>query len=310
MGAQRPLLIAYDGSDGARAATAAAGALFSRPAVVVNVWQSLAGVFLRTDVDRLTGTMGDAAAELDAADAEAAQARATEGAELARAAGLEAVPVSTRANGRVWRAVLEEGDRRDCAAIVTGTSGLSRLESTLLGSVSHGVLHHATRPVLTVPANGGEKGEGPMLLCYDGSEHAKRAVRSAGELLGSRAALVVTVWRSYKGTTSAGLAGAPSDVVRRASEELDAAAERKAAEVAQEGVDLGRSVGLSDVTGEAVRARPNEWWTIVHTAAERLAPVVVVGSRGRSSVASAALGSVTRGIVTHAKAPVLVVPPG
>ena len=36
--------------------------------------------------------------------------------------------------------------------------------------------------------------DGPLLLCYDGSEDAKHAIEHAGRLLGGRDALVVTVW--------------------------------------------------------------------------------------------------------------------
>src|SRR4051795_10190704 len=37
--------------------------------------------------------------------------------------------------------------------------------------------------------------DGPLLLCYDGSEDAKHAIEHAGRVLGGRDALVVTVWQ-------------------------------------------------------------------------------------------------------------------
>ncbi len=36
--------------------------------------------------------------------------------------------------------------------------------------------------------------DGPLLICYDGSEDAKHAIESAGTLLAARPALVLTVW--------------------------------------------------------------------------------------------------------------------
>ena len=41
--------------------------------------------------------------------------------------------------------------------------------------------------------------DGPLLLCYDGSEDAKHAIEHAGRLLGGRDALVVTVWQADTG---------------------------------------------------------------------------------------------------------------
>ena len=310
MSARPPVVLAYDGSDHARIAIEQSGALLTgRRAVVVTVWQSLAGLFLHADVDRLTGTMREAADELDAADAEEATTRAAEGAELASAAGFEASPLAVRAGGRVWAELLGAANEADCAAIVLGSRGLSRLQSALLGSVSHGVLHHARRPVLLVPTSGGATAAGPVVLCHDGSEHAQRAIQCAGALLGERAALVLGVWYSAADVVAAGLVAAPRDVVREASAELDAEAGKRADGIVERGVELARDAGFREVAGEAVRGAGNTWATIVRTASERLAPALVVGSRGHSRIASAALGSVARGVVAHAPAPVLVVPP-
>ena len=82
-----------------------------------------------------------------------------EGAELAAKAGFDAQSVARsavsataeRASATIWQALLEVADEQNSSLIVVGTRGLSGLSSALLGSVSSGVLHHGTRPVLVIP---------------------------------------------------------------------------------------------------------------------------------------------------------------
>lgn len=51
----------------------------------------------------------------------------------------------------VWSAIVRIAEEQDAALIVVASRGHSGLRATLLGSVSDGVVHHATRPVLVVP---------------------------------------------------------------------------------------------------------------------------------------------------------------
>ncbi len=41
--------------------------------------------------------------------------------------------------------------------------------------------------------------QGPLLLCYDGSEQARYAIETAASLLVRRPALVLTVWQPVAG---------------------------------------------------------------------------------------------------------------
>lgn len=153
-----PIVICYDGSDDARhAIKSAAGLLGGRHALIVTVWQQTAAL------GSFKWSMGTASmvdfVELDRAAAEDGGRVASDGAQIAKAAGLEAEPLAVEANGPVWKTIVETADSRDAAAIVMGSRGLTGVRSVLLGSVSSAVAHHADRPTLIVHRPSEHNGE-------------------------------------------------------------------------------------------------------------------------------------------------------
>ena len=144
----RPVLIAYDGSDAARAAITRAGELVGpRPAQVLTTWQPVSlGV--------ATGVAPPVyIPDLETAYEQRATETAAEGVALATAAGFSAEPVVVPEPNGCWTAILDAADAADAALIVMGARGLSGVKSALLGSVSAGVVHHSKRPVLVVRAS-------------------------------------------------------------------------------------------------------------------------------------------------------------
>ena len=206
--------------------------------------------------------------------------------------------------------MLALAEQHRAAAVVVGSRGLGRVKSALLGSVSSGVLSHAHLPVLIVPLLEDLPGPGPVVIGYDGSEHSRAAVVAAGRLLKVREAALRTAWNSYRAVAPAGAAGVPVAVTTKAAEEIDRAARERAQRTAEQGARLAASHGL-EVQAEAVEADGSAWGALLDTAYTRRAAAVVVGSRGNSAFESALVGSVSRALVHHAPAPVLVVrPPG
>lgn len=305
---QGPVLLAYDGSDAAAAAVQRAGTLLAeRHAIVVHVWDSLSALLLHTDVSRLAGTMREAADELDAEDRRQAELIVAHGIEIARDAGFEAEARTARGKPKAWPQILEVADSADASVVVLGSRGLGRVESALLGSVSSGLLHHSRRPVLIVPP-GKPDTAGIPIVGYDGSENARAAVRAAARLLAPREVRIEAVWTPFARTTGVSAIGAPVAVASRAAEQIDGEQATTAAHIAEEGARVAAAEGL-EAGSEAVQAAGSVWLTLVERAELTGASMLVFGSRGRSGLEAALLGSVSTGAVHHGSTPVLVVPP-
>lgn len=148
-----------------------------------------------------------------------------------------------------------------------------------------------------------EAADGPLLLCYDGSEDAKHAIERAGDLLRGRHALVLTVWQPIAGLGSFAWAGATTSMVDFA--ELDRAAAEAGGRIASEGVRIAQAAGLK-AESVATEATGPVWKTILDIADRYRVAMIVMGSRGLTGVRSMLLGSVSNAVVHHADRPTLV----
>jgi nucleotide-binding universal stress UspA family protein len=152
--------------------------------------------------------------------------------------------------------------------------------------------------------------DAPLLIAYDGSETAKHAVREAGRLFGSTAALVVTVWEpglAYESSMpTAGLEMPPVPVDVQGAREVEQELHENARRTAQEGATLAQSAGL-EAEGLAVADEVHVADAIVSLARERAVPAIVVGSRGLKGLRARLEGSTSSAVLRHAPCPVLVV---
>ena len=145
---------------------------------------------------------------------------------------------------------------------------------------------------------------GPLLICYDGSEDARYAIERAGDLLRNRPALVLTVWQPVAGLGSFAWSGATTSMVNFV--ELDRAAAEDAGRIAVEGVRIANEAGL-EAEPVAIEATGPVWEPILEIADQQEAAAIVMGSRGLTGVRSILLGSVSRAVVHHTDRPTLVV---
>jgi nucleotide-binding universal stress UspA family protein len=146
-----------------------------------------------------------------------------------------------------------------------------------------------------------------VLLCYDGSADAKSAIDHAGGLLNSTPAVVLSVWEPFIDVLArTGLAlgyGAPGFD----GEEVDAASERSATALAEEGAARAREVGL-DAEPRTTSRDGSVAGAILDIAEELNADAIVLGTRGLTGVKSLLLGSVSHALLQQADRPVIVVP--
>lgn len=141
--------------------------------------------------------------------------------------------------------------------------------------------------------------DSPILIAYDGSEHAKAAIeQAAAQLRLPRAAIVLSV---FEPLTAIPFWGAPYG--RVPAEVVDEAG-KEAERVAAEGAALAKDAGF-DSESTVVEGSP-VWERIVAVAKERAAGMIVMGSHGRSGVSYVAMGSVATAVAHHAAVPVLI----
>jgi nucleotide-binding universal stress UspA family protein len=153
-GRDGPVVLAYDGSDDAREAIAVTSRLLERrSAVVMHVWESPAQHTLSggaISASRL-GEIRKMTTDFDAMLASAAAATVEEGAALARGTGLQATGEALESSVGIWRTVSSAAGERNAALLVVGARGRGRAASSVIGSVSAGLVHNVQMPTLVVP---------------------------------------------------------------------------------------------------------------------------------------------------------------
>jgi nucleotide-binding universal stress UspA family protein len=152
---------------------------------------------------------------------------------------------------------------------------------------------------------------GPVIIGFDGTPVAERAVHEAAGLLAPRRALVVVVWEAGRAFDLAAIPAsvldspvAPLDL--RTAYEVDRSMFEEAQRTAQWGALLATEAGL-EAEGLAVADDVTVADTLVRLAKELDSEAMVVGSHRRGRLSEILLGSTAQEVLRKAPCPVVVV---
>ena len=200
------------------------------------------------------------------------------GVTLAAAAGWNAQALVERTYGGEGLQLTQLAEKLDPDLVLVGSGGLGGTKA-ILGSVSNTVVHYAARPVLIIAhpllvAERVDTIDGPIIIGWDGSGAAQAALAAATRLFPARILELASVDPGDRNPPPA----SGHNVISLAAEGRHATAVRTVAE------------------------------TLSAHARRRRAALIVLGSRGRSTVRETPLGSVAGSTLHHAHRPVMVVP--
>lgn len=274
------IMTGYDGSLAAGTAIDCAGTLLPRAhAWITYLWvPPFASEALRRRLWHGRRRVDEFVEAIEREGAAEADRLAGTGVILARAAGWDAAPLVERSYGGEGLQLAELAEKLEPDLVVLGSRGLGGARA-MFGSVSDMVVHYASRPVMVVPhpmltTERAALAAGPVIVGWDGSAGARRALETAGELFGGRRIVLAAV--------------ADGEV----AEPVPRGFESTAVELADGHPAIGRAVAEA----------------LAGLAADQRAAAVVVGSRGRSALREILLGSVAMATLHHMPRPVVVVP--
>ena len=200
--------------------------------------------------------------------------------------------------------VLNEAKRIAADVIVLGWLGHGAVRRFLMGSISRGVVRGAKCAVLVV--RGGQRDVRRIVIGFDGSANAQRAVEFVGRLQPPRGGQVTLF-------TAVDHMGVPSHALAPRGVGATVAAEVKrvnAQRTARAKKDLARAEATLTRAGWRARTTVTAGaplHDLLATVDSAGADLLVVGARGASSVRHLLLGSVADGALNRCPVPVLIV---
>jgi nucleotide-binding universal stress UspA family protein len=191
--------------------------------------------------------------------------------------------------------LLQAAEHEDADLVVVGPRGRGGFAGLHIGSLTHHLTHHTTRPLAIVPAPGAGAALDRIVVGVDGSEASAHAVRWSVDIARATGAEVVAVY-AFEPLLEWVSEADPRSWRRTAEEELE-----------------GNWTAPLQEAGVGVRTRIVEMLhpvtALTRVVDEEGAGLVVVGTRGIGGFLGLRLGRVPLQLVHHAQLPVVLVPP-
>ena len=148
-----------------------------------------------------------------------------------------------------------------------------------------------------------DSGESDMsvLLCYDGSASAQRALSVAASSLDGAPVVLLNIWNPPQRVLADGF-GVSGDDMGPGYAQLEGLAQERAAEILAEGEAKAQRLSFL-VTSRQEANRASTWKTILDVADEVDATLIVAGTHGSTAVQSRLRGSVSNALVHHTHRP-------
>lgn len=205
--------------------------------------------------------------------------------------------VIVRRSDNAYKAIVEEAEKGKSDVIIMGTRGRTGLKKLIMGSVTAKVIGHAPCNILVVP-KGAKNDCRNILTATDGSRYGSAAAAMAIEIA-KRCNSNLTIISVF-----------PSeDVVHveHARLQLRAAAEDEFKKMETHVRDIKDKAVKEGVKAEGYLLSGSAAETIIETANEYKADIVILGSHGRTGLDRLVMGSVTERVIVLSSCAVLVV---
>ncbi len=284
MGKYRKILVAIDGSEASKNALRQA----IRLACTEGCWVTVVSVIPNYEGDLSLTAVGNVVKAMR----EPCEKALAEAEEIGKEERFSVKTVCEE--GEIYERIVDLAEAENCGIIVLGRRSKSRLERSLVGSVTARVIGLSQRDVLVVP-EGNAIGWKNILLTTDGSKYSEAASDRAidfaksygGEL---RVISVVDVPPEYYAEAPK----AVDDLIKKAKGFVSAVKEKAEA---------------TNIAAETFVGEGDAYKVITDLAQKEKADVIFMGSHGRTGIKRLLMGSVTEGVVGHAPCPVFIVKP-